>query len=204
MLAKSIKSNWIYEIFKGKYPFLSDSDIELFLSICKYLEVKNKEVIIKNGEKSKKIIFILEGTFRGYYTNQSNEEINIFLRQNPTFFGAVDSLFSDKKTHFTIEAILPAKILTLDIEEFEALAFNNKPILMLYMNEIKSQVTSLVNRIEWLIDKHPQERYEELLRKNPRLFQTAFNKHIANFLGITPVSLSRIIKRIKNQPSKLA
>lgn len=194
------KKNWIIDIFKTKYPFLSLEDIEEFLSICTYREVKNKEIIIHNGEKSKTLIFILDGTFRGYFLNKENEEMNIFLRQNPTFFGTPDSLFSDKPTHFNIEAILAAKILVLNIADFEELAFKSSSIFQMYLNEIKSQLGNLVSRIESLIDKQPQERYEQLLFTNPKLFQTAFNKHIANFLGITPVSLSRIIKRIKNQP----
>ena len=50
-----------------------------------------------------------------------------------------------------------------------------------------------------MIDKSPEERYEELLQQSPQFFQTAFNKHIANYLGITAVSLSRIIRRKSNQ-----
>jgi FixJ family two-component response regulator len=51
-------------------------------------------------------------------------------------------------------------------------------------------------RIEESLTKLPVERYINLLNKNPELFQKVFNKHIANYLGITPVSLSRIRKRI--------
>ncbi|MCP9769035.1 Crp/Fnr family transcriptional regulator [Lacihabitans sp. LS3-19] len=195
------KKDWISGILKDKYPFLSLEEIEIFLSICTYKEIKNKEIVIKSGDTSKTLLFILDGTFRGYFINKENEEINIFLRQNPTFFGCHDSLFADKPTQFTIESILPAKILLLDLSNFENLAFENAGIFKMYINEIKSQISNVISRIESLIDKQPQERYEELLKKNPKLFQTAFNKHIANFLGITPVSLSRIIKRTKDQPA---
>jgi CRP-like cAMP-binding protein len=194
------KRNWIIDILKTKYSFIKEEEIDIFLGICSYKEIKNKEIVIPNGDISKTLLFILDGTFRGYFTNKENEEINIFLRQNPTFFGCPDSLFSEKPTHFTIEAILPAKILLLDLLEFEHLAFQHFGIFKMYINEIKSQLGNVIARVESLIDKQPQERYEELLKKNPKLFQTAFNKHIANFLGITPVSLSRIIKRTKDQP----
>jgi len=46
-----------------------------------------------------------------------------------------------------------------------------------------------------LIDKMPEKRYEQLIETHPQFFQKAYNKHIANYLGITSVSLSRIIKR---------
>ena len=62
---------------------------------------------------------------------------------------------------------------------------------------LQENIQTLVFRVESLIDKLPEERYEELLERSPQFFQTAFNKHIANYLGITPNSLSRIIKRRK-------
>ena len=42
----------------------------------------------------------------------------------------------------------------------------------------------------------PEERYLKLIDKQPDLFQRVPQKYIANFLGISPESLSRIRKRI--------
>lgn len=199
---KRIKNSDIKEIIQEKYPFLDNNDINDLLAIGTLKQVKNKEIIISAGTKSRILFFILKGTFRGYFLNKEREEMNIFLRQAPSFFGPTDSLFDDIPTKFNIEAILPATILIFDIDELEKLAFKNYAIFRLYIMETKSHIQNLVYRIESLIDKQPQERYEDLLKKNPKLFQAAFNKHIANFLGVTPVSLSRIMKRIKNNPIK--
>lgn len=190
------------EILIKAYPVLSIEDAHALLSISTYMEVKNKEVIIRAGERSKMFFFILEGTFRGYYLNKQDEEVNIFLRQDPCFFGPPDSLTADQPTKFTLESILPAKILLFNINDLETLAYERPNIFKLYVAELKAHLQNLVYRIESLIDKQPQERYEDLLAKHPKLFQAAFNKHIANFLGVTPVSLSRIMKRLKNSPLK--
>lgn len=44
-----------------------------------------------------------------------------------------------------------------------------------------------------------EERYDALLARSPGFFQKAFLKHIANYLGMTPGSLSTIMKRKKEQ-----
>jgi CRP-like cAMP-binding protein len=42
----------------------------------------------------------------------------------------------------------------------------------------------------------PEERFQNLLNKQPNLFQRVPQKYIANFLGVSPESLSRIRNRI--------
>lgn len=41
----------------------------------------------------------------------------------------------------------------------------------------------------------PQQRYEELLKEYPNIIQRVPQHYIASYLGITPVSLSRIRNR---------
>jgi len=46
-----------------------------------------------------------------------------------------------------------------------------------------------------LLTKTAEQRYVELLRKNPKIVQRIAQKHIASYLGITTQSLSRIRKK---------
>ncbi len=45
----------------------------------------------------------------------------------------------------------------------------------------------------------PEERFQNLIKNQPDLFQRIPQKHIANFLGISPESLSRIRNRISHK-----
>jgi CRP-like cAMP-binding protein len=47
------------------------------------------------------------------------------------------------------------------------------------------------------IKNSPQHRYEELLRETPEIFKRVPHHYIASYLGITPVSLSRIKNKNK-------
>jgi hypothetical protein len=48
----------------------------------------------------------------------------------------------------------------------------------------------------------PEERYMQLLKDKPDIFNRVHNKYLATLLGITPVSLSRIRKRITKTPKR--
>ena len=47
-----------------------------------------------------------------------------------------------------------------------------------------------------LSSEKPEERFKNFLQNQPNIFQLAPQKYIANFLGISPESLSRIRKRV--------
>ena len=43
-----------------------------------------------------------------------------------------------------------------------------------------------------------EERYLDLLKLNPDFLEKSYDKYVASYLGITPVSLSRIKKRLND------
>lgn len=183
------------EIIQQTYPFLQEQDIGAILDIAEYKPFKHRSVIIKSTEINTNIYFILEGMIRGYFINDKGVEKNIFLRPEHTFSGSPNSLFDKKESKYTFEAITDSKFLCFDQLEFQELMGRNPRVLKLYMSGLQENIKTMVLRIESLIDKMPEQRYDELLNNHPQFFQKAYHKHIANYLGITSVSLSRIIKR---------
>ena len=187
----------IKQILKTTYPFLSDDDVSLLLSIGEYVELKSRTNIIKAGKIDDRMFFILEGMVRGYYINPEGEEINVFLRPEHTQTGAPDSLFKKSPTKYNFETVVQSHLLLFSFKKIEALAKTNTSIAKLQIAGLQETVQTLIFRVESLVDKLPEERYDELIEKKPQFINTALNKHIANYLGITPNSLSRILKRKK-------
>lgn len=190
--------------FNKKFPEIPFEVWDEFLKICEYKKCKNKEIIIPAGTTTRKTFYIISGVVRGYSINKNGEELNLFLRPDGTFTIPFDQLLEKTPTKYTFESILQAEILLFDLDDFEALC-NRLPVLYnMYLWALKSAIVIVTGRVEAMIEKTPEERYQQLLSNYPIFFQKAFNKHIANFLGITPVSLSRIIKRMKNRTTETA
>ena len=187
----------IQQIIRKTYPFLFQKDIDQLLGLGKYQLLENKAVIIRSGQYLDTTFFILQGMVRGYFTNEKGEEKNIFLRPEHTLTGAPECLFENRPTKYTFESILETHLMVFSLEAFQHIADQNPRLRQLYLKGLQETILTLVSRVEALIDLSPAERYEALLLRSPQFFQTAFNKHIANYLGITPVSLSRIIRRRK-------
>ena len=188
-----------HKIITDNFPFLTETDIQQLFEISEYRCFQNRETIVRSGENAQKTFFTLKGMVRGYFVNKKGEEKNIFLRPEHTLTGAPESLFQNKPTKYTFEAILETHLLIFPFDAFKKVAATNQAINNLYIKGLQENIQTLIGRVEMMIDKSPEERYEELLKQSPQFFQMAFNKHIANYLGITPVSLSRIIRRKSNQ-----
>jgi DNA-directed RNA polymerase subunit F len=54
-------------------------------------------------------------------------------------------------------------------------------------------------RVESFVFLSPEERYQKYVEDHPNIINRAPDKYIANILGITPVSLSRIRSRIASK-----
>lgn len=192
----------IHAALSKLFPFVNSSDIDEFLFLCQYKMFKNKEIIFPAGSTSRKAAFILSGVTRAYFMDNEGVEKNVMLRVENTFMGLPEWLFESKPTKYTFEAILECELLIFNIVDLENLAKKNPAIFDFYVWILKDMMKTMLYRLETLVNLSPEERYKDLLERYPQFFQTVFNKHIANFLGITPVSLSRIVKRMKENPQK--
>ena len=201
---KSINSAMIANKLKMQFPFMANDEIALFLSICTLKNYKAKEAILDINGNNRNFAIVLTGVIRGYFVNKEGVERNVILRPEGTAFGAPEALSASTDSKYAFETILDSTLLIFNLEGLEALAKRYSGIFDMYIWGLKENLHILNYRIESMIDLTPEERYQDLLEKHPHFFQTVFNKHIANFLGITPVSLSRIIARIKNTKTKLS
>jgi hypothetical protein len=178
------------------FPNLEDSVIKVFLSISEYHLAKNKEVILKNDKTNKNLIFILKGVARAYSVNDKGQELNDFLRAEGHLMGDA-KVFGNAIQTLNIESIGNIHFLKFNIIELETLGFEDPRIMRFYLNFLKEIILTLSYRLNTFVTMTPEERYLDLTNWNPILLETTFDKHIASFLGITPLTIHRIKKKQK-------
>lgn len=188
----------ITTILNNKLHFLPQKDINEFVNITTYSCIEKNTIILKKGIKTKKAFLILKGNVRGFITLENGIEKNILLRSDGIFVADADSLFNNKPQRFTFKSIDETHILLFKYNDFEDLANSNPNIMQLYLNILKEAVVRFNYRIESMITMSNEERYLDLIKFNPGFIDKAYSKHLANYLGITPESLSRLRKRINS------
>ncbi len=156
-------------------------------------DIAAKTTLISEGEISKRIFFVKKGCLRFWFNNQGKDISFQFFFENQ----AVSGLFGREPSMLTLESIEPSTIVILKKSDFDKLLKEIPELkdgfLEIMMQRLENYSRLFLSRIK---DK-PQKRYDELLKENPMILQRVPQHYIASYLGITPVSLSRIRNRKK-------
>jgi CRP-like cAMP-binding protein len=185
----------IEDLLTNFFPKIEEKEIKSILSISKYYVAKNKEIILKSGGRDKNLILILKGVSRAYSITKNGEELNDFIRAEGKVMGDA-RVFGDETQILNIEAIGEIHYLKFNVNKLEELGYENPEIMKLYLNILKEMILTFTYRLNTFITMSPKERYIDLLRWNPILIETSYDKHLASFLGIKPLTIYRIKKEI--------
>lgn len=151
--------------------------------------------LVKAGEKSNRVYSITRGLVRYFYITESGKEFNKYFVTDNGFFGSFSSLFLDMPCGFFIQAL----------EETEVLAITKSSMEEMYSRHICWERVGRLSAMafichmelrekEFLLD--PLEvRYTRLIREHPDLIDRIPQYHIASYLGVTDVALSRMRKK---------
>ena len=170
-----------------------ESASDNYTGLFREISVAPKTILIKEGEISKNIYFVKKGCLRLWFNNRGKDITFQFFFENQ----AVSGLLGREPSMFTLESIEPSTIVVLKRNDFNNL-LNKIPelkdgFLEIVLQRIENYSRLFLSRIK---DK-PQKRYDELLKENPQILRRVPQHYIASYLGITPVSLSRIRNRKK-------
>jgi CRP-like cAMP-binding protein len=192
----TLSKSQIKQLVKDYFPYLKNNEVDLFISMSQYETFKNKEIILKSGRLDKYLFFILKGCSRAYSINENGQELNCHLRAKGYFFGDA-RVFECKPQILNAEAIGETHILKFNVEELEAISYKNPKMMLFYNNLLKEIISAFSHRIYTFVSMTSEKRYLDLIEMNPMYLETTFDKHIATFLGIKPLTLHRIKKNLK-------
>jgi len=165
-----------------------------FTRIFQPRTIRTGELLIRAGEVPTEIGFVVSGIFRLYYVNAAGSEFTKSFCPENHFVTAYSALTLKQPAQFFIEALEDSLLLVADYSQFTQLyaenfcwqIINHKLVEALFIKKEKREA-------ELLLDD-ATTRYQKFLIEYPDLEHRVKQYHIASYLGISPVSLSRIRK----------
>lgn len=189
---------FIYELFE-KVGDVTKEDREYFLSKIEITHLHKNDHFRVAGDKEGPMGLVYSGVLRVYLPSASGCEKNLFFRTKGDFDGVYTPYFEEqnKKMWFSTQAITECEIISFSQENLDALKENFGPWDSFEHYIFKFRSVQMENRILSFLTLDAQSRYELFLEEYPNLYNLIPQYHIASYIGINQVSLSRIRGTIK-------
>lgn len=140
------------------------------------------------------MFFIEKGCLRTWVNNDGQEITTQFFFENDSV-SSIESFRNNQPSFYNIESIEPCVLQTLSQKDFQMI-IETSPELKREMEEhLFNRLFQTQQLFYSYLKNNPQQRYAELIEKHPEILQRVPQHYIASYLGITPVSLSRIRNR---------
>jgi len=178
--------------YLATFNLFNAQEIDEFLALSNSTKLKKNEFFIQQDEVCNVLSFVKSGIFRSYYYSNSDEQITYCFTFENSLLMAYSSFISGEKSKENLQAISDAEIISISKKSLEKLTASNTKWLE-FMKIIAEQ--EYVNLERWIFNHQKdkaQQRYIDLITKQPKYIQQIPLQHIASYLGITQRHLSRI------------
>lgn len=188
----------IYSLLQ-KVTGFSEEEMGIFLNRFKEKNIRKKTTILSYGKVAQEVYFVIRGCMRLYY-DKDGVDISAFFFTENMFAGAYDSFTTKTKSRHSIETVEDCHCLSITYNSLQSLYVELPKMNELIRKVLEKRFFELHQLFTSQILDSPEERYLNLLKERPDLLQRVPQHQIATFLGVTPVSLSRIRSRVSKRP----
>ena len=181
---------YIESIIGKEIPY---PDWMLLSGITELEELPKGHLLVQEGQRCNRIWYLNEGAVR-FFENVNGEYRTTHFFLAPAMFTVYHSLITGAPSELNIEATSDVITEALPYDRLKQLYDQSHALERVGRIMAEYQFVSELNRRRMLLNMDALERYEFLESNQPDVFQHYQLKDIATYIGITPVSLSRLRK----------
>lgn len=188
-----------FDKLKQVFPFFNEldaTDVFNFLKHTRLSTLNQGDNFLKAGSLKSNIYFVKQGLIRSFYIDDKGDEITNLLRYENQVFASYEIIFLNQPSRFTFQALEPTELIVIDLNKLRLIIDNEVKFESGRRFFINTSLAESLRALDDFILLSPEKRYLKFVKEHPKLLNRVPIKYIANVIGITPVSLSRIRKRI--------
>lgn len=180
---RSVVSNWVN---------LSPGQWDRFASVFRPRSYQAGSEVLRVGATEQSVYFVCSGLLRVYYLSNDGKESNKAFVPEGVLGGPLVASILGLPSYYGIEALEAAELLLAPVGAFTALydedpAFDRIGRKLLEQSLVRKEI-----RERSFLEQTATERYLDFQTRYPDLAQRIPQYHVASYLGISDVSLSRI------------
>jgi len=183
--------------FSSSFGNLPEEAFIKLKSISEFKKFEPNTQLDELGKVPSKLYLVLSGIMRCYIISESGKEFNkrFFFPMN--FAGSLTALIRNSPSEIVYETITECSVYEIDYKKLKAMCKTDDVISNLYTTILEKVFITYEKRQLELISLNASQRYQKLKKDIPNIDKLIPQYHIASYLSITPVQLSRIRKKLR-------
>ena len=175
---------------------MDDAEYARFCGYIKPRRLEKKAHLFTAGEACRWVGFVDAGCLRYYVIDNAAEERIIYFAMEGWWIGDVGSFNQGHKSLNNLQALTETDLLLMERATFDELCRECPTWEKFYRLGTQKAYSAITERYIQFQSMSAEEKYLQLVKKSPSLFQRVPQHYIASYLGIKPQSLSRIRKKL--------
>jgi CRP-like cAMP-binding protein len=171
---------------------VSEEDLQKILSHYKPMKLKRNEILLSEGEPSRRMCFVVKGCLRVYFTKEDGTEVTRRIVFENAFSTTLVGFITREPSKEYTQALEPTTLLYISREEFYTLLATIPEWEKFYRQYLEYAYVINTNRLMSFITQDATERYRRLLEEDPQVVMRLPNRIVASYLNISPETLSRL------------
>ena len=197
MIDQNLQEGFLKGI-KQNFPNVSLEKVLEHWSDFEIVQVPKKQHLIKAGNYYGKIVIVISGLFRAYY-QQDKTEHTFWFREENTIFASHRSILQHKASSISYQAIEDSVVAVIEYSLLKQMSISDAKIDKSIIAALESLILELIDRVEEFVTLQPEERYKLFIDKHSNIITRLPQNQLASYLGIKPVSFSRMKSRMMNR-----
>lgn len=169
-------------------------EISSITNIGTTIHLKRDEIIFRAGDKTNEEIFIENGVIRGFIVDEAGNEKSTSFFEEGEFMSTLSFRNKSGVSVYNYQALCHTKLLVFDSNQLKELLSKTKQLTEIGKAIKERELNRLINRDDCLMQVKAIDKYRKFIKFYPNLERQVSQHYIASYLGITPVSLSRLKK----------
>ena len=184
---------------------LKVTEPDVFQQCIRAIQVRNLrkgQVLLACGESPTDVYFLKKGVLRGYYFDENGREITECISGTPGM-SFMPSWDWHEPARINIGAAAAGtQVFAIPVALADDMLATRPESMQVYVEQIKLAGEIHLKARNALLEGAAPQRYQWFLQTYPGVADQVSGKIIASFLGITPVTLSRLRRSMRQEAQK--
>lgn len=163
-------------------------------------QVPAKFTLQEAGSIATHHFFVAEGLVRFYYITPDGKELNKGFYGENYIAGSLSAMIMNEPNRFAVETLEPCIIIDLPLKQIYELTGSGSAWERLVNHCCRLMLVRNERREAELLTMTTKQRFLQFVRNFPGYLERIPQYHIASYLGITPVALSKYKKQWLEDP----